>query len=142
MTHNPMITEWELYFNRADGYDNRATVAKAFANFWKELEVDKLEISGKCRLGGRVFGREGFNDGDEILTSNVRFIERVERGDCGGVQHDLMCATTASGNKYFFYSNDYNVYMFLMLGDLLRTGELNSYRNYYLKRELRGSKLI
>jgi hypothetical protein len=93
-------------------------------------------------LGGEVFGREGFNDGDEIFTSNIKSVERVERGYQNGVPHDLMCATTNSGSKYYFYSDDHNGYMFLMLGDIINAGELSQSSNYYLKREYRGSRLI
>lgn len=137
MTHNPMIKEWELYFKMADGYENRDAVVKAFADFLEDPRADKLEIPGKCMLGGKVFGREGFNDGDEIFTSFIKFVERIERGE-----HDLMCATTISGSKYYFYSDDYNAYMFLMLGDLIHIGKLSHRRYFYLKREFRGSKLI
>ncbi len=142
MIYNPMIKEWELYFDKANGYDNRTTVAKAFTNFWVEPKAGKLEIPGKCMLGGKVFGCKGFNDGDEIFTPDIQSIERIERGDHNGVPHDLMCATTIFGSKYYFYSDDHNFYMFLMLDDLIHTGELSQRRCSYLKREFRGSKLI
>lgn len=142
MVYNPMIKKWELYFNKANGYENRVIVIKAFANFLEDPKADKLEIPGKCMLGGNVFRREGFNDGDEIFTSDIKSVERIEHGDNKGVPHDLMCATTISGSKYYFYSDDYNAYMFLMLGDLIHTGKLNQRRYFYLKREFRGSKLI
>ena len=142
MAYNPMIKEWELYFEKTNGYDYRTTVAKAFAKFWEDPAADKLEMPGKCMLGGRVFGRKGFNDGDEIFTSDVELIERIERDNHNGVPHDLMCAITASGSKYYFYSDEHNAYMFLMLGDLFHTGELSQDRYCYLKREFRGSKLI
>lgn len=142
MAYNPMIKEWELYFEKANGYDNRTAVVKAFAKFWEDSAVDKLKIPGKCMLGGRVFGRKGFNDGDEIFTSDVELMERIEHGNHNGIPHDLMCATTVSGSKYYFYSDEHNAYMFLMLGDLFHTGKLSQDRYYYLKREFHSSKLI
>jgi len=142
MAYNPMIKEWELYFEKTNGYDNRTVVAKAFAKFWEDPAADKLEMPGKCMLGGKVFGRKGFNDGDEIFTSDVKLIERIERGNHNGAPHDLMCAITVSGSKYYFYSDEHNAYMFLMLGDLFHTGKLSQDRYCYLKREFRGSKLI
>lgn len=142
MMHNPMIKEWELYFYKANGYENRYTVVKAFADFWGDSRADKLKIPGKCKLGGKVFGRAGFNDGDEIFTSDVKSVERIEHGDHNGFPHDLMCANTISGSKYYFYSDNHNAYMFLMLGDLIRTGELSQRPYFYLKPEFRGSKLI
>ena len=136
---SPMIKEWGLYFYKADGDDNRTTVAKAFADFWKDSRVDALEIPGKCMLGGKVFGCEGFDDGDEIFTSYVKSVERIERGNHNGTPRDLMCATTMSGSKYYFYSDGYSSYMFLMLGDLIHTGKLSQ---HYLKREFQNSEFI
>ncbi len=89
----------ELYFIEADDHDDRTTVAKAFANFWKESNDDKLEIPEKYKLGGKVFGRKRLNDGDEIFTSNIKFVERIERNSHDGISHNLMCATTISGSK-------------------------------------------
>ena len=28
MTYNPMMKKWGLYFNRANGYDNRTAIVK------------------------------------------------------------------------------------------------------------------
>ena len=141
-TYKPIIKEWELYFEKVNGYDNRTAVAKAFAKFLGDPTADKLKIPGKCMLGGRVFGRKGFNDGDEIFTSDVELMERIEHGNHNGIPHDLMCATTVSGSKYYFYSDGHNAYMFLMLGDLFNTGKLSQDHYYYLKREFHSSKLI
>lgn len=141
-TYKPIIKEWEIYFEEVNGYDNRTAVAKAFAKFLGDPTADKLKIPGKCMLGGRVFGRKGFNDGDEIFTSDVELMERIEHGNHNGIPHDLMCATTVSGSKYYFYSDGHNAYMFLMLGDLFNTGKLSQDRYYYLKREFHSSKLI
>lgn len=140
--YSPIIKEWELYFRKTDGYDNRTTVAKAFTNFWEKSNTDKLEIPGKCILGGKVFGRKGFNNGDEIFTSYIESIERIECGNHNGIPHNLMCATTISGSKYYFYSDDHNAYMFLMLGDMIHTGKLSQHRWFYLKREFHNSELI
>ena len=142
MAYSPMIKEWELYFEKVNGYDNRTAVAKAFAKFLGDPTADKLKIPGKCMLGGRVFGRKGFNDGDEIFTSDVELIERIEHANHNGISHDLMSAITVSSSKYYFYSDGHNAYMFLMLGDLFHTGKLSQDRYYYLKREFHSSKLI
>lgn len=140
--HGPIISGWELYFNEAHGYDNRSTVARAFTNFWQRNYAEKLEIPGKCMLGGKVYGHEKFNDGEEIMTSNVESVERVERSKQNGVSHDLMCATTKSGSKYYFYSDNYNVYMFQILGDLIHKGKLSRKPHHYVKRRFHELGLI
>lgn len=139
---DPMIREWEFYFLQEDGYENRFIVAKAFLKFWDDNSIEKLDVPGRCMLGGKIFGREGFNDGDEIFTSIIETIERIKCSDCSDTQHDLMCATTISGSKYYFYSNDYNTYMFMMFGDLIHMDELNPRPYFYLKPKLHSSNLI
>lgn len=142
MMYNPMIKKWGLYFDRANGYDNRATIVKAFADFFENTGEEKLEIPGKCVLGGKVYGRYGFKDGNEILTSNIQSVERIERGDCNGVPHDLMCATIGSGSKYYFYSDEHSAYMFMLLGDMIHTGKLNQEPYHYLSLAFFGSQFI
>ena len=33
-TYKPIIKEWELYFEKVNGYDNRTAIAKSFAKFF------------------------------------------------------------------------------------------------------------
>ena len=140
--YNPMVKQWELYFDVANGYENRYDVMKAFASFWEDSKADKLEIPGKCRFGGEVFGHKGYSDGVVIVTSSIQSVERIERGyHHNGLPHDLMCATTTSGSKYYFYSSDCNVFMYSMMTDSkYADGELRSY--LYLRPEFRDSKFI
>ena len=142
MAYQPILRDWELYFDRVDGTDNRTRVATAFAKYWNGAISDLFTVPGKCVLGGRVFGRAGFTDGDEIFTSSLQTIKRVEYGYKNGVPHDLMLATTKSGSVYYFYSDEHNAYMALMLGDLSRTGHFNTTPGYYLKREYKHSRLL
>ena len=142
MAYNPRIEKWELYFEGENGYDNRFNIMKAFTEFWESPKLGKLEMPGKCMLGGQVFGRKGFEDGAEIFTSDIQSVERLEHDRFSGAPHDLMCATTVSGSKYYFYSDDHNAYMALMLGDIIHMGQLDQRRYYYLVPEYRGSQLI
>lgn len=138
---NPMLKKWELYFERAYGPNNRFTVAKAFAEFWKNSSADKIEIPGKCMLGGRVFGKEDCEDNTEIFTPDIISVERIERGEGEEFPHDLMCATSISSSNYYFYSDEYNAYMFMLLDDIIHTGRLQpSY--CYLKGQYQNSNLI
>ena len=142
MTQKSMVKKWELYFGHDEGYENRFTIMKAFANFFERGNIKTIEIPGKCVLGGEVFGRDGFNDGDKILTSYVKTIERIDHWYRNGVPHDLMCAITVSGSKYYFYSDEYNAYMSLMLGDMINFGKLDGRRYYYLPPEFHGSDVL
>ena len=142
MANIPIIKKWEIYFNRMDGLENRKNVAVAFTEYWNGHSFNLFEIPGKCMLGGKVYGREGFIDGNEIFTSFIRSIRRIETGFRNGIPHDLMLATTYSGSLYHIYSDDYNAYMALMLGDITHTGRLNDTPGYYLDRNYRGSRLF
>ncbi len=141
MEKTPRLTAWELYFKTDDGYENRDTVAKAFAAFWNSSDY-RLDIPGTCMLGGKVYDRKGFNDGDEILTSRVIIIQRIMHSSHNGTLRDLMRAATESGSVYYFYSDDANAYMSLMLGDIAHTGSLNSQPDIYLPPLLRHRGLI
>ena len=141
MLYYPILKEWELYFDRDDGYENRTKVVEAFTNFWSKPWIKELGIPGKCVLGGKVFQSESFKDGDEIFTSSVKFVEKISFDNICGVRHDLICATTASGSKYYFYSDDHSGLMFLMLGDMIHLGRISDSR-VYLKPEYRDSNFI
>ena len=139
---HPFMKRWELYFDESCGYENRTVIAKAFTEFWNDPKADKIEIPGKCMLGGKVYGRKGFRDGVEVFTSNVKVIERIKRDRRDGVPHDLMCATTASGSRYYIYSDGHNAYMAMMLGDIIHAGSLSKRQGHYLKPLFHDKKLI
>ena len=139
---SPWIDKWQTYFRKEDGRKNREKVAKAFHKFWSDSNEDILWVEGKVLLGGKVYGHERFDDGSDILTSNIVSLERIERGDNNGIPHDLIRVTTQSGSRYHFYTDDYSVNMFMLLGDLTHVGKLNKKDDYYLKRSLRGRNLF
>ena len=60
--YSPYFFKWELFFTKEDGYGNRAIVAKAFADFWATQSQVKLEIPGKCMLGGYLYGHEKYKE--------------------------------------------------------------------------------
>lgn len=139
----PKVKDWELYFKSADGEENREAVVKAFAEFFEDCKAEKLEIPGKTMLGGLVYGREGFKDGELIFTSSIKTIEKIERSsDENGNPLDLLRASTATGSEYYLYSDEYNAYMFLMLGDIIHMGKLSPRRNRYVMKELRSEELL
>ena len=142
MDHYPIMKEWELYFDKKDGLGNRETVAKAFYDFWKEPTAKQLIMPGRCGIGGNVFNHHTYSDNEMILSSRVISIDSIKRSDYYGIPHDLMCANTATGSKYYFYSNEYNTFMFIMIGDLVRLGHLNPNPNYYLGPEFRNKGFI
>lgn len=138
-----MLKAWQLYFDKSDGgYANRHNVVSVFAPFWENSNAELMITPEKFMIGGNVYGRAGFNDGDEILTSHIDQIVRVKHSMKNGIPHDLLCATTKSGSKYYFYSDEHNAYMALMLGDMLHIKQLDNTPGHYLKPELQGGQLL
>ena len=138
----PRLERWEIYFYEKDGFDNRDVVARAFTDFLGNNKSDRLDIPGNCVMGGRVFGHEKIEDGDDLFTQYIQSVERIKRNSHSGVTRDLICATTVLGEKYYFYSDDYNIYMFLMMTDLINKDKLDLRPNYYLEHGLWKTKFI
>ena len=109
---------------------------RAFTDFWKDTDKNFLEIPGKCLLGGLVYGQKDYKDGNEIFTKDVISVERTKRSkDTFGIPHDLMCAITEDGEKYYFYSNGHNPYMMLLIGGILRSGQLVPSPGFYFDKK-------
>lgn len=137
----PLLVDWGILFKFSDGLENREDIMRCFLKLWNR-DCDQVCFIGKCYFSGSVYGRKGFEDGAVIRTSPITTIERIEKRDENGIPNDLMCATTGSGSKYYFYSGNHDAYTFLMLGDLIHTGNLNSRRYYYLSRLFLGSDFL
>ncbi len=143
MLYQPEIRDWELFFERNDGRDNRLTVIKAFIDFFHNSDISELKMPGRCMLGGEVYGHSKFDYGDEIITSSLKFIKRLKIGKNNfNMPHDLFCATTKSDNKYYFYSDSHSAYMSLMFNDIAYKGKLDEGIGHYLKPEYRRSNLL
>ena len=139
----PVLKFWQLYFEKADGYENRQKIVTRFAKFWKDRREIELDVPGKCKLGGYISGHPDFRDGDNYFTvADVKTIKRVDRECICGIPHDLMVATTTTGEKISFYSDDDNVYMFMMLSDLIHGRGLNESPFHYLAPTQRGKNFI
>ena len=126
----PTFMDWEILFNYRDGYDNREEIMENFQKLWNR-ELDKIPVE-KAFLSGRIYGRKGFTDGDEIVTSFIQTIERIETAGKPDRPNDLLCATTKSGSKYYFSLWNCSEHVTMMLRDLDEGGKLSDLRYHYL----------
>ena len=78
LTHTPYLENWSLVFKEKDGYENIATALKAFIVLWTKPNRRKIRVRGKCLLRGDVFKQPRFTNGQNIYTSKIRTIERVQ----------------------------------------------------------------
>lgn len=128
----PFLKDWGLYFKAKYGPENRARAAKAFTWFWKDGDIEEMELPGTCRLGGYIYGHGQYPDGTEIFTSNIRRLVRIEQGRKNGVPHDLCYAETGSGSKYYFFTDGHDACAAIMLGDVSVFGGLETKKEYYI----------
>lgn len=120
-----IIKNWSVcLFKNVDDEENER-IMKSVIDFYKNGEEDSVQVPGPCLISGRVYGRKGAPDGTRISTSKIVSIERIERHNDTGTPHDLMCATTKSGSKYYFYTDECSGNMALVLGEMIHTGKLN-----------------
>lgn len=131
-----ILKDWQLFFEEKDGYANRQEVMLDFSRFYHHLKDHEITISGKCLLGGLIYGDPRFKDGEEIFTSLITHFERVAKEYCRGVEHELICATTTNQHKYYFYADHYSDDMSNMLLDMAKFNKLSLIRGYYLPARL------
>lgn len=110
MPNEAFIKNWHLSIS--DGAAR--AMAEPFTKFWRDRSVDEVEFTAPSHLSGIVYDVTlgEFKDGDDISTSSIRSIKRIERDSqtiqikyCYQSPHDLMCAETKSGSKYYFYAD-------------------------------------
>ena len=129
----PMLAQWEFLFPKKQ---NLEIMNKILVKFGNELYVGHekmVDISaiGEISLRGKVYGDSRFEKGDDIITSPVKTIERVDwkpdnKTWLNGsysldevatfTDKEVFCATTESGSKYYFVNDDPSGNMFLYLG--------------------------
>ncbi len=125
----PMLKGWEIKF-----LDNDIKEAEKILITFSELlkgKEEHFDTDGNFVMVGHVYGRVGFKDGVSIHTSDVMSIDTVdwtpdkkdwfsgeytpEELECF-LHMRIFCATTASGSKYYFVSEELSPKMFILLG--------------------------
>ena len=130
----PQLRDWTLLFLKKDGRDNRNKIAKGFAEFWDDMDQNVIKITGNCYLAGHVFGVNNTKNGSRYVTDRIISVERKIIGKSGvknRFRHDLLCAETASGRKFFFYGDMFDYLMLLLMNDSSE-GRINQKKDYYL----------
>ena len=147
MPHRMIIKNWEMCFPEKDGEENRLKVVDKFAMFLKDPSIKKMEVPGKCQLWGSVYSCDIYEDGTKMLSPNIRSIRRVGPDELdiisviaycegkkeiyyGATEYDdenLIFAIAENGDHYYFYPEDCNNRMFVILGDYNRYGKFLQY---------------
>lgn len=134
MFYSPELRNWQLYFRKDDGKENRLEVARAFVDFWYDASRLYLEIPGLAVVGGRVFGHKSHIDGTMLFTTYVKGITKIHRMCMAGNRPiTILRVDTASGSKYYLNTDQYSAGMSLIISDINYCGELEEYPEYYMK---------
>ncbi len=133
----PMLEKWEFNWPKEQSLE---IMKQMLIDFNKKLYLGKenlLEVSaiGEMSIRGMVYGHKKFKDGEDIFTSNVVKIERVDwKPDSSTwfsgkypleevaafAEKEIFCATTESGSKYYFIGDNPSSNMFLYLAKVNR----------------------
>lgn len=119
MTEMNVLSNWQFYFKKSDGLGNMSNALSSFSTFWNEFSLPLLITSDKFIIGGEIPGKD-----DIFYTPSIICIERVSHEFKGDNAHDLMRAVTASGEQFFFYSDEHTPTMRAAIGDMLQFHQL------------------
>ena len=115
MTNMTVLSDWQFYFKKSDGMDNMHNAISSFAPFWNEFNLPLFITNDKFIIGGKIPGKDNI-----FYTQTIVCVERVNHEFRGDVAHDLMRAVTASGEQFFFYSDEHTPEMRAAMGDMLQ----------------------
>jgi len=125
---NVIIKKWEFVFKK-EWKDTMHNTVSSFADFvYFEGYKESIDLTNPVRLGGLVYGREGFPDGSDVCTSNIVKIERIPISNNlteliqNGNDGNRFVATTESGTRYEFVElgpDGMSPNQFLMMGTVI-----------------------
>lgn len=137
------LKDWQLFFQFKYGERNRMDIMRSFVRFFDSDSEKNFSVTGKCMLGGKLYGDKHYPEGESVFTSDIVSIKRVGRTDkYFGLKQDVFRATTASGGEYYFRADEYSPCMYLMMGDIRYLGLLSKRSSRYLPPELRARGLL
>lgn len=122
------LKDWNFYFRFDDGAENRHQVIKAIVDFLDNTEEKEIKIPGKVMLGGAVYNRNDFRDGELVTTSYLQVLEKkTSRGK------EFLLGTTLSGTVYWLSLDEHDSHVSSLLEDMRYKGKLNPSRYWYAK---------
>ncbi len=95
------IKDWKICAKKED----IPKVKDDLVFFLGNKAMNRLVLSpNKCYLAGKVFGKEGFENGEEVQTSAIKRMDRVINNNTSS--GDLLCVTTISDSTYYISLSD------------------------------------
>ena len=128
------LKNWVPLFLKEDGTENRNLAMKDFYRIWKNPLIKEVQLRGKLVLGGELYGYHGHHNGETFTTSYVTSIKRLTHGEpCANrFPRDVMCATTDTGETFFFNSDQFSLCVAVLLWDLENGNPLSGQEHFYV----------
>lgn len=128
------LVEWLPLFMEDDGIDNRETAIRDFYHFWSHPNLIEIQLRGKMKLGGKMYGCHGHRNGDPVVTSYITSVTRLTHGEprTNRFPRDIFRIKTDTGETYFLNSDQFNLCMAILLWDLQNGNNLNLNKYYYV----------
>ena len=106
----PFLTNWYLFAENA--VVNRGLieteVLKKFCQFYADDTAERVDLDESIALLGKVRNKDGYKNGEGIITSSVLYIKRVTLSHMASMmsvmttEYPVFMAATKSGSFYFF----------------------------------------
>ena len=140
----PQLKDWIPLFYEKDGIKNRELAVKDFYRIWNNSFIKEIQLRGKLVLGGELYGCHGHRNGKMFTTPYITSIKRLAHGrPCTNrFPKDVLCATTNTGETYFFNSDNFDLNMSLLLWDVENGNPLNKEKHYYVNPYFRGEEFM
>lgn len=106
----PFLTNWYLFAENAivnHGFIE-TEVLKKFYQFYDDDTAERVDLDESISLLGNVRNKDGYKDGECIITSSILYIKRVTLSHIGSMmsvmttEYPVFMAATKSGSFYFF----------------------------------------
>lgn len=128
----PNLKNWGFFFLRDDGYNNQIHILMSLSQFWDSKETQKFIPPGSCYISGIVYGNYKHDNGEKIITTAIKQLERLGLAEENGIETELFVATTASGSRYYLYERDSSG----QLATLLNIGAQENMRQKEIQQEI------
>ena len=132
--YTAQLKDWLPLFEKEDGLENRTLAMEDFYRIWHNPKVKEIQLRGKLKLGGELYGCHGHHNGELATTSYITSIKRLTHGEplVNRFSRDIMCATADDGRAYYFNSDQFHLCTALILWDIENGIPLESKEHYYV----------
>lgn len=143
-TKTPQLKTWLPLFEEEDGLENREVAIKDFYRFWSNPNLKKIQLRGKLKLGGELYGYPGHPNGNQEITDYIISMTRLTHGKpCENrFNRDILRVETADGKTYFFNSDQFNLVYAVFLDDINNERELETIKHFYVHPDYREENLM